>query len=91
MKYLIVVLAFFLSGCLTNPSIKHKFPEPPVKLLEKCPQLKKLAEDEERLSELLKVVSENYGTYYDCAVKNDALIEWIQKQTIIHDDVFNKD
>lgn len=90
MKYLILV-AIFLSGCSTNPSIKHQFPEPPVNLLQKCPQLKKLAEDEQKLSELLKVVSENYGTYYECAVRNDALIEWIQKQTIIHNDVFNKD
>lgn len=89
MKYLILSFLLLLSGCWTVP-VKHPLPEPPLKLIEKCPQLKSLPDDEERLSELMKTVIENYSTYYDCAVKHDGLVEWYQIQKKIHDDVFNK-
>jgi len=29
----------------------------------------------------------NYGTYYECAVKTDAWIEWYQKQKIIFENI----
>ena len=90
MKYAILALALVLTGCGHNPPVPHAFPEPPARLLERCPQLKQLAQDETRLSELLKVVTENYSTYYQCATKDDALIEWVQVQKQIHDSVFNK-
>ena len=86
---LVAALTLLLTGCWTIP-VKHEMPAMPEKLSARCPNLKKLPEDEERLTEFLKVVTENYTAYYDCAVKHDGLVEWYQIQKKIHDDVFNK-
>ena len=79
MKYLL--LTFLLVGCSTTVPVTAQFPEVPARLLERCPQLEQL-KDEAKLSDVAKTVSNNYSTYYDCAVKHDAFIEWygIQKQ-----------
>ncbi len=84
MKYLIVALALLLQACSTPVPVTAKFPEVPPRLLEACPRLKKLDEKAEpKLSGVATVVTNNYGTYYECAVKNDAWIEWYQIQKII--------
>jgi hypothetical protein len=81
MKYLIVALALLLQACSTPVPVTAKFPEVPPRLLEACPQLKKLDDKaESKLSGVATVVTDNYGTYYECAVKNDAWIEWYQIQ-----------
>jgi len=77
MKYLLILLV--LAGCSTTVPVTMKFPEVPDKLLQKCPQLQKLGEDV-KLSDVSKTVTINYTTYYECAVKNDAWIEWYQIQ-----------
>lgn len=87
MKYLLVLAPFLLSGCIT---IKHAFPAPPVTLTERCPDLNQLAENEEQLTEFLKVVTKNYSLYHDCATKHELLVKWINEQKAIHDAVFNK-
>ena len=89
MKYILIVFAFLLTGCITTP-VKHAFPKPPENVTEKCPDLFQLAENEEKLSEFLKVVTQNYSLYYTCAAKHDLLVKWINDQKAIHDEVFNK-
>jgi hypothetical protein len=84
MKYLLILLV--LAGCSTTVPVKMKFPEVPDKLLQKCPQLQKLGEDV-KLSDVSKTVTINYTTYYECAVKNDAWIEWYQIQKHIYESV----
>ena len=84
MKYLLILLV--LAGCSTTVPVKMKFPEVPDKLLQKCPQLQKLGEDV-KLSDVSKTVTINYNTYYECAVKNDAWIEWYQIQKHIYESV----
>jgi len=87
MKKLLLLCAFFaLTGCSTTVPVKMKFPEVPDKLLQKCPQLQKLGEDV-KLSDVSKTVTINYTTYYECAVKNDAWIEWYQIQKHIYESV----
>ena len=81
-----ITLAFLATGCSTVVPVTVKFPEVPERLLEKCPQLKKL-EEEAKLSDISKTVSNNYTTYYECAVKNDAWIEWYQVQKQIFENV----
>jgi len=78
---LALLLAISLVGCSTVVPVKFKFPDVPAPLMVKCPQLKKL-EDQPKLSDISKTITENYTTYYECAVKNEAWIEWyeIQKQ-----------
>ncbi len=82
MKYLIVALALLLQACSTPVPVAVKFPEVPPRLLEACPNLDKLAE-QPKLSGVATTVTKNYGTYYECAIKNDAWIEWYKIQKII--------
>lgn len=86
MKVISVLLLTMLLGCSTTVPVTAKFPEVPERLLEKCPQLKKL-EEEAKLSDISKTVTVNYTTYYECAVKNDAWIEWYQIQKQIFESV----
>jgi len=83
MKYLLLLL---MVGCSTTVPVTAKFPDVPERLLQKCPQLEKL-ENEAKLSGIAKTVTNNYTTYYECAVKNDAWIEWYQIQKKIFEEI----
>lgn len=84
MKYLLLLL---IVGCSTTVPVTIKFPESPGNIaMTPCPQLQKIKEDA-KLSDITKTVTVNYGTYYECAVKNDAWIEWYQKQKQIFESV----
>ena len=84
MKYLLFVL--ILTGCSTTVPVTAKFPNVPERLLVKCPQLEKL-ENEAKLSDISKTVINNYTTYYECAVKHDAFVEWYKIQKNIFESV----
>lgn len=81
-----IVLAFLITGCSTAVPVTVKFPEIPERVMVKCPQLLKL-EEEAKLSDVAKTVTANYSTYYDCAVKHDAFVEWYQIQKKIYEDL----
>jgi len=84
MKYFLLVL---LVGCSTTVPVTRQFPDSPGNIaMTSCPQLQKLQEDS-KLSEISKTITINYNTYYECAVKNDAWIEWYQKQKHIFESV----
>jgi hypothetical protein len=85
MKYLACFLLILVTGCSSVP-VAPKFPEVPDRILKKCPQLEKLNEDS-KLSDIAKTVTNNYTTYYECAVKHDAFIEWYQVQKKIYESV----
>jgi hypothetical protein len=85
MKYLACFLLVLVTGCSSVP-VALKFPEVPERILQKCPQLEKLNE-ESKLSDIAKTVTNNYTTYYECAVKHDAFIEWYQVQKKIYESV----
>jgi hypothetical protein len=82
-----VIVAFLATGCSTVVPVTQKFPEAPGNIaMTPCPQLQKLQEDA-KLSDITKTVTVNYGTYYECAVKTDAWIEWYQKQKHIFENI----
>ena len=83
MKYLLLLL---MVGCSTTVPVTAKFPEVPERLMQKCPQLEKTSE-EAKLSDITKTITNNYTTYYECAVKDDAWIEWYQIQKKIFEGV----
>ena len=84
MKYIALLL---MVGCSTTVPVTMKFPEAPGNVvMMPCPQLQKV-QDEAKLSDITKTITNNYGTYYECAVKNDAWIEWYQKQKQIFESV----
>ena len=74
-----------LTGCLTTP-VKRNFPEVPQELMEACPDLK-LVEPTEKLSDVLKVVTDNYGQYHECKIKVDTWVEWYKTQKEIFESV----
>ena len=83
----IALLSLLLTGCSTVVPVTQRFPEAPGNVaMTACPQLQKLSEDA-RLSDISKTVTVNYGTYYECAVKTDAWIEWYQKQQQIFNNI----
>jgi len=81
-KYLALFLLILMSGCSTVVPVTVKFPDAPDRIKIRCPQLKTLNEDA-KLSDIAKTVTENYTTYYECAVRNDSWIEWYETQKII--------
>jgi hypothetical protein len=77
---LLIIVALILSGCATAVPVAIKFPEPPGKAaLTRCPNLEKLP-DNVKLSDISHVITVNYTTYYECAIKADAWQEWYQIQ-----------
>jgi hypothetical protein len=83
----VVLLSLLLVGCSTVVPVTARFPEAPGNVaMIACPQLQKIADDA-RLSDISKTITVNYGTYYECAVKTDAWIEWYQKQQQIFNNI----
>ena len=83
---LIVMVVLAITGCSTTVPVTAKFPDAPKYASQACPQLEKL-NTEAKLSDVANTVTINYGTYYECAVKNDAWIEWYQIQRKIFESV----
>lgn len=80
---IVVMLVLALTGCSTAVPVTARFPEPPGKLAtQPCAELQKL-KDDARLSDISRTVTVNYSSYYECAVKTDAWIEWYKIQRII--------
>lgn len=91
MRLLTLLLIPIISGCSTVAApVKHSLPDMPVALIDKCPELKQLPEGEDRLSEFLKIVSQNYSMYHECSAKQELIVKWYTEQKIVHDTIFNK-
>jgi hypothetical protein len=85
MKHLILISMILLTGCTTVP-VKRTFPEAPQNLLEKCSNLQQIP-NKAKLSEVAKVVSNNYTLYHECALKHETFIEWYKNQKKIFESV----
>lgn len=85
-KFLVLIPILLLTACSTVTPVQRKFPEVPAELKESCPDLK-LTDNTDKLSDVLKVVVDNYGQYHECRVKTDAWIEWYNSQKQIFDSV----
>lgn len=77
-KYFLAIL-LLLSGCSTVVPVSKKFPNAPEQLLQSCPELEKL-DSNAKLSDIAKTFTDNYTSYYECAVKLDSWIEWYSTQ-----------
>jgi hypothetical protein len=82
-------LVLLLSACATTPvPIERKFPPYPSALLEKCEPLKTIEPtDKVAITDMLKVVVENYVRYYNCATKVEGWQEWYTEQKKIFEDI----
>jgi starvation-inducible outer membrane lipoprotein len=86
MKYIVLSLALVLAACSTAP-VKQKFPEVPKALIERCESLKKIEGDSVAITEMLKVVVQNYSMYYECAARVDGWNDWYLEQKRIYESV----
>ncbi len=86
MKYIVLSLALVLAACSTAP-VKQKFPDVPKALVERCESLRKIEGDRVAITEMLKVVVQNYGMYYECAAKVDGWNDWYLEQKRIYESV----
>jgi hypothetical protein len=85
MKLLLIVPVLLLAGCLATP-VQRSFPEVPEELKVACPDLN-LLEPTTKLSEVVSVVTKNYGQYQECQIKVDTWIEWYKTQKEIFESV----
>jgi len=86
MRIAILLVPFLLAGCLATP-VKRNFPEVPDDLKQACPALRTVDPTTTKLSDVVEVVSDNYGTYQECQIKIDGWVEWYNTQKTIFDSV----
>lgn len=86
MKY-VLALAVLLSGCSTVVPIEKKFPVAPQVLLERCPDLLTVDDGKNSLRDMLKIVIQNYATYYQCAERTHGWQDWYKEQKKIYEGV----
>jgi hypothetical protein len=85
-QLLALVPVLLLTGCLNTPVNRH-FPEVPEELKTACPSLEQVDPATTKLSEVVRVVTDNYTQYHECRVKVDAWIEWYKTQRSIFEEV----
>lgn len=78
-KTLILLSIVMLAGCSTVVPVKQKFPDAPAELLKPCPELKEV-DPTTHLSDVLRVVTENYSQYHECRITVDTWIDWYNTQ-----------
>lgn len=82
-----VIFTLVISGCSATVPVKQKFPEAPQMLLEQCPPLDQIKEDQVLFSEFLKTVTSNYTKYHNCAKMIEAWQNWYTEQKKISDEL----
>lgn len=87
MRIALLGIVCLLSACSTAVPLTQSFPEAPAMLKEKCPELKTIVGEKVTIVDFTKTVSENYVTYYQCAGRNEAWIDWYNQQKKIWEDV----
>lgn len=84
-KLLFCIIIALLTGCVNTP-VKRTFPEVPKELMVSCPDLRQ-TDETTKLSEVIKVVTENYSQYHECRIVVDAWITWYTTQKQLFDSV----
>lgn len=85
MKRLLLITVMFMVGCSTAPIIP-KFPDVPPELMAECVDLKE-TDPTTKLSDVVKVVADNYGRYHECRIKAEVWTEWYKTQKKIFEGV----
>jgi uncharacterized lipoprotein YajG len=89
MKIIILGLAVLLAGCSISTPVKRNFPDAVPALQEQCPELAtvEVTGKEVSITDMLKTIVKNYGSYYECANKVDGWNEWYSSQRKIFESV----
>ena len=81
-----IIILMILIGCSTTVPVTAKFLQAPERLMQKCPPLERL-ENEAKLSDVAKSVTNNYTKYHECSIQNDSRIEWYKTQKKIFESI----
>jgi hypothetical protein len=85
--FLILLFLVVAAGCSTPVPIKPAWPAAPKALTERCENLRKIEGDKVAITEMLKVVVQNYTLYYECSTKVEGWNEWYEGQKKIYESV----
>jgi len=91
MKRLALILLFIsLTSCsmFKQPvPIVPKFPDATPELMKKCEDLKTIDGEKVAITEVLKIVVQNYTLYYECSTKVEGWQEWFNTQKKIYESI----
>ncbi len=85
MKLTLLLAPLFLAGCMTVP-VTAKFPEAPKELQVSCVPLEQTPLDV-KLSDLTKIIVNNYSAYYSCSSVVDSWKDWYVNQKRIYEEL----
>lgn len=85
-RLILLVPAFLLTACLQTAPVRMNFPSVPEDLTVACPDLQQVDPKTDKLSDVLSVVSKNYGQYSDCKAQVDNWIQWYNTQKKIYEE-----
>lgn len=75
---IILKITFLLAGCSTKyVPVKTEIPKLPIELNKPCQELELVQPNETKLSNVVKVVSTNYGKYHECKALHQSTLDWI--------------
>lgn len=86
--FVLCLLAITLSACsmFKQPvPIVPDFPNATPELMKKCEELKTVDGDKVLITDLLKIIVQNYTLYYECSTKVDGWQEWYTEQKKIYE------
>lgn len=82
----VTTLMLLLNACATPTPIRQNFPAAVPELMQPCDQLKSVVvQDDVPITDLLRVVTENYASYHVCRQRVLAWQEWYRSQRQISD------
>lgn len=92
MRYLALLLLFLtLSGCSLFQKqpvpIVPTFPSATPELMKKCDDLKTIEGDKVLITDMLKIIVQNYTLYYECSTKVDGWQDWYNQQKKIYENL----
>ena len=90
MRILVFSFILFISGCslFQKPvPIAPQWPDAPLQLKKKCDELKTVAGEKISITDMMKVIVENYALHYQCSTKVEGWNEWYEEQKKIYETV----
>jgi hypothetical protein len=63
------------------------FPNATPELMKKCEELKTIEGDKVLITDMLKIIVQNYTLYYECSTKVDGWQDWYNQQKKIYENL----
>lgn len=93
-KLSLLIVVLLLSGCSLfkqSVPIVPKFPDAVPELLKKCEELRKVdIHDKVAITDLLKVIVNNYTLYYECSTRVEGWQDWYNEQKKLFENIKTK-